>query len=164
LAPTGRCGGTIVILKFYQVSGPSTGWPPTPLIRSLEPRDVGRNALPASVAKLLVENLAPGTFARLGFDYLRLSEINPRLSFAQVKGCASDSPHANYLAFDMIAQAMGRTMGVIGFPDAPLIRPGASVGDTGAGMLCAMGILAALYQRMTTGRGSTFRSPCATRC
>jgi hypothetical protein len=68
---------------------------------------VGRNALPASVAKLLVENLAPGTFARLGFDYLRLSEINPRLSFAQVKGCASDSPHANYLAFDMIAQGDG---------------------------------------------------------
>jgi len=115
----------------------------------------GKALLTRLVAKadVLVENMAPGTFARLGFDYPRLSEINPRLIFAQVKGFAPDSPHANYLAFDMIAQAMGGTMGVNGFPDAPPIRPGASVGDTGTGMLCAMGILAALYQRIATGRG-----------
>jgi len=104
-------------------------------------------------ADVLVENMAPGTFARLGFDWPRLSQLNPRLIFAQVKGFAPESPHANYLCFDMIAQAMGGTMGVNGLPDAPPIKPGASVGDTGTGMLCAMGILAALYQRMATGRG-----------
>ena len=104
-------------------------------------------------ADVLVENMAPGTFARLGFDYPRLAEINPRLIFAQVKGFAPESPHANYLCFDMIAQAMGGTMGINGYPDAPPIRPGATIGDTGTGMLCAMGILAALYQRMATGRG-----------
>ena len=97
--------------------------------------------------------MAPGTFARLGFDYPRCSEINPRMIFAQVKGFAPESPHANYLAFDMIAQAMGGTMGVNGHPDAPPIRPGPTIGDTGTGMLCAIGILAALYQRMATGRG-----------
>src|SRR6201987_5745651 len=104
-------------------------------------------------ADVLVENMAPGTFARLGFDYARLSQINPRLIFAQVKGFAPESPHANYLSFDMIAQAMGGTMGVNGHPDAPPVRPGPTIGDTGTGMLCAMGIIAALYQRMTTGRG-----------
>jgi formyl-CoA transferase len=104
-------------------------------------------------ADVLVENMAPGTFARLGFDYPRLSAINPRLIFAQVKGFAAESPHANYLAFDMIAQAMGGTMAVNGLPDDPPIRPGPTIGDTGTGMLCAMGILAALYQRVTTGRG-----------
>jgi formyl-CoA transferase len=104
-------------------------------------------------ADVLVENMAPGTFARLGFDYPQLSSINPRLIFAQVKGFAPESPHAKYLSFDMIAQAMGGTMGVNGHPDGPPIRPGATIGDTGTGMLCAMGILAALYQRIATGRG-----------
>jgi formyl-CoA transferase len=115
----------------------------------------GKDLLRGLIAKadVLVENMAPGTFARLGFDWPRLSAINPRLIFAQVKGFASDSPHANYLAFDMIAQAMGGTMGVNGFPDQAPVRPGFSVGDTGTGMLTAMGIIAALYQRMTTGRG-----------
>jgi len=104
-------------------------------------------------ADVLIENMAPGTFARLGFDYPRLSALNPRLIFAQVKGFAPESEQANYLAFDMIAQAMGGTMGVNGYPDQPPVRPGPTIGDTGTGMLCAMGIIAALYQRMTTGRG-----------
>jgi len=104
-------------------------------------------------ADVLIENMAPGTFARLGFDYPRLSALNPRLIFAQVKGFAPESEHANYLSFDMIAQAMGGTMSVNGYPDQPPVRPGPTIGDTGTGMLCAMGIVAALYQRMTTGRG-----------
>src|ERR1700712_3556128 len=53
-------------------------------------------------ADVLIENMAPGTFARLGFDYPRLAAINPRLIFAQVKGFAPESPHADYLSFDMI--------------------------------------------------------------
>lgn len=104
-------------------------------------------------ADVLIENMAPGTFARLGFDYPRLSALNPRLIFAQVKGFAPESEHANYLSFDMIAQAMGGTMAVNGHPDSPPVRPGATIGDTGTGMLCTIGILAALYQRMATGRG-----------
>ena len=104
-------------------------------------------------ADVVIENMAPGTFARLGFDYERLCEINPRIIFAQIKGFAPDSPHANYLSFDMIAQATGGTMGVNGEPGRPPVRPGSTIGDTGTGMLCAMGILGALFQRTTTGRG-----------
>src|SRR5260370_2046527 len=74
-------------------------------------------------ADVLIENMAPGTFARLGFDYPRLSALNPRLIFAQVKGFAPESPHANYLSFDMIAQATGGTMGVNHHPDAPPVPP-----------------------------------------
>ncbi len=102
---------------------------------------------------VVVENMAPGTFARLGFPYERLAELNPRIIFAQVKGFSPDGPHANYLAFDMIAQAAGGTFAINGFPDQPPIRPGATMGDTGTGMMAAMGILAALYQRVTTGKG-----------
>ncbi len=102
---------------------------------------------------VVIENMAPGTFARLGFDYDRLREINPRVIFAQVKGFSPESPHGDYLSFDMIAQATGGTMGVNGHPGEPPVKPGATIGDTGTGMLCAMGILAALFQRVTTGRG-----------
>ena len=104
-------------------------------------------------ADVVIENMAPGTFARLGFDYERLRTINPRIIFAQIKGFAPESPHADYLSFDMIAQATGGTMGVNGEPGRPPVRPGSTIGDTGTGMLCAMGILGALFQRTTTGRG-----------
>src|SRR5260370_41303808 len=53
----------------------------------------------------------------------------------------------------MTAQAMGGTMVVNGHTGQPPVRPGPTIGDTGTGMLCARGIIAALYQRMTTGRG-----------
>jgi len=102
---------------------------------------------------VVVENMAPGTFARLGFDYERLNALNPRIIFAQVKGFSPDGPHANYLAFDMIAQAAGGTFAVNGLPDQPPIKPGATIGDTGTGMMAAMGILAALFQRVATGKG-----------
>ncbi len=117
--------------------------------------DEGKELLTKLIAEadVVIENMAPGTFARLGFDYARLSEINPRIIFAQVKGFSPDSPQANYLSFDMIAQATGGTMAVNGEPDGPPIKPGATIGDTGTGMLCAMGILGALFQRVTTGRG-----------
>ena len=104
-------------------------------------------------ADVVIENMAPGTFARLGFNYERLRTINPRVIFAQIKGFAPESPHADYLSFDMIAQATGGTMGVNGEPGRPPVRPGSTIGDTGTGMLCAMGILGALFQRTTTGRG-----------
>ena len=101
----------------------------------------GKALLRRMIAKadVVIENMAPGTFARLGFDYPRLSAINPRLIFAQVKGFAPESPHADYLSFDMIAQAMGGTMGVNGHPDQPPVRPGPTIGDTGTGMLCRHG-------------------------
>lgn len=102
---------------------------------------------------VVIENMAPGTFARLGFDYEHLSKLNPRVIFAQVKGFAQDGPHADYLSFDMIAQAAGGTFAINGMPDQPPIRPGATMGDTGTGMMAAMGILAALFQRVTTGKG-----------
>jgi formyl-CoA transferase len=104
-------------------------------------------------ADILVENFAPGTVERLGFGYDVVREINPRIIFAQIKGFAPEGPFGDYLAFDAIAQAAGGSLSITGEHDGRPIKPGLNVADTGAGLHCVIGILAALFQRQTTGVG-----------
>lgn len=104
-------------------------------------------------ADVLVENLGPGTIERLGFGYEEVRAINPRLIYCQIKGFAPDGPYAKYLAFDMIAQAVGGICATTGEVGQRPVRSGAAVGDTGAGLHAAIGIIAALFQRQFTGRG-----------
>ena len=104
-------------------------------------------------ADILVENFAPGTVERLGLGYEDVRKINPRIVYAQIKGFAPEGPYGNYLAFDAIAQAAGGSLSITGEHDGRPIKPGLNVADTGAGLHCVIGILAALYQRQTTGTG-----------
>lgn len=108
-------------------------------------------------ADVLVENFAPGTIERLGFDYATASKLNPRIIFAQIKGFAYDTPYADMLSFDMIAQAVGGAVSITGENDGRPLKPGPTIGDTGAGLHLAIGILAALYQRQSTGLGQHIR-------
>ncbi len=107
----------------------------------------------AKHADVCIENFAPGAIERLGLGWDGLHALNPRLVYAQVKGFGQGSPYENNLAFDMIAQACGGTMAITGERDGHPCKPGPTLGDTGTGMLLAIGILGALYQRHTTGRG-----------
>ena len=102
---------------------------------------------------VFIENFGPGTIERMGFSYDEVKKINPRIIYAQIKGFAPDGPYANYLSFDMIAQATGGAMSINGHPDGPPLRSGATIGDSGSGLHTALGIMAALYQRVTTGGG-----------
>ena len=79
---------------------------------------------------------------------------------AELKGFGQGSPYENNLAFDMIAQACGGTMAITGERGGRPCKPGPTLGDTGTGMLLAIGILGALYQRHTTGRAAGSRSQC----
>src|SRR5271156_2883571 len=107
----------------------------------------------AAKADVFIENMAPGTIEKLGLGCDVLHAINPRLIYAQIKGFGEGSPYEHNLAFDMIAQACGGTMAITGPNDGPPCPPGATLGDTGTGMLMAISIISALYQRHTTGPG-----------
>src|SRR6202030_730690 len=104
-------------------------------------------------ADVFAENLAPGTIERLGLGYDVLKAINPGIIYCQVKGFGEGSPYEKSLAFDMIAQAAGGTMSVTGYPGEPPAKPGCTIGDTGTGMLMAISVLGALYEKKSTGKG-----------
>jgi crotonobetainyl-CoA:carnitine CoA-transferase CaiB-like acyl-CoA transferase len=107
----------------------------------------------AKQADVFIENMAPGTIEKLGLGWDELHQLNPRLIYAQVKGFGEGSPYEHNLAFDMIAQACGGNMAITGEAGRRPLRPGPTLGDTGTGMLMAISILAALYQRQSTGQG-----------
>lgn len=102
---------------------------------------------------VLLENFGPRVLDRLGFSYEILKALNPRLVYASIKGFGTYGPYSEYKSYEPIAQAMGGAMSVTGFPDNPPTVTLACIGDSGTGMHCTIGILAALMQRHTTGEG-----------
>lgn len=114
-------------------------------------KDVFRRLL--ETADVLLENFGPGVLERLGFGYPAVQSLHPRLVYASIKGFGSYGPHREYKSYEPIAQAMGGAMSVTGFADAPPTYTWASIGDSGTGMHCVIGILAALVQRQATGQG-----------
>lgn len=105
-----------------------------------------------SSVDVMVENMGPGSMDRLGLSYEACKEINPKIIYASIKGFAVDSPYRDYPAFDPIATHTGGLVAATGLPDMP-IKAGISVADSGTGMTCAMGIVAALLQRERDGIG-----------
>ena len=79
--------------------------------------------------------------------------MNPRIILARLKGFGLSGPYHEYKSFDMIAQAMGGVMSVTGFPDREPVLCGANIGDSGAGVHMAAGIMAAVIERQRTGLG-----------
>ncbi len=102
---------------------------------------------------VLVENFVPGTMQKFGLDNARLKALNPRLIYASISGFGQSGPYARQPALDIIVQAMGGLMSVTGELNGPPLRPGASLGDSIAGLFASIAILAALQERERTGRG-----------
>ena len=101
---------------------------------------------------VLVENFAPGALDRMGFTWERINALNPRMIVASVKGFGP-GPYEDCKVYENIAQCAGGAASTTGFDDGPPLVTGAQIGDSGTGLHLALGIVAALYQRNTTGRG-----------
>ncbi len=107
----------------------------------------------AAKSDILVENFRPGTMDRLGIGWDVLKQINPRLIYAAASGFGRTGPYTAKPAYDIIVQGMGGIMSINGQPDSPPTRVGVSIGDIAAGLYTAVGILAALEERHSSGLG-----------
>jgi CoA:oxalate CoA-transferase len=104
-------------------------------------------------ADVLVENYRPGVLAKHSLDWPKLHARWPRLILASISGFGQTGPYAHRPAFDIVVQAMGGVMSLTGHPGGPPTRVGTSIGDITAGLFGAIGVLAALHERATTGLG-----------
>src|ERR1700761_6233094 len=101
---------------------------------------------------VLVENFAPGALERMGFGWERIQALNPKMIVASVKGFGP-GPYEDCKVYENVAQCAGGAASTTGFDDGPPLVTGAQIGDSGTGLHLALGIVTALYQRNTTGRG-----------
>ena len=104
-------------------------------------------------ADVVIENFRPDVKQRLGIDYPKLREINPRVILASISGFGQDGPYANRPGFDQIAQGLGGLMSITGEPGRGPMRVGIPIADLAAGLFCALGILVALLEREKSGEG-----------
>ncbi len=118
-------------------------------------QEAGRNVFLDLVREtdVLLDNFRPGVMARLGLDFPRLAEINPRLIACSISAFGQDGPYRDRPAFDLVIQAMSGLMSITGEAGRPPMRMGLPMGDLGGGLFAVIGILAALHERAQTGRG-----------
>jgi crotonobetainyl-CoA:carnitine CoA-transferase CaiB-like acyl-CoA transferase len=111
----------------------------------------------AKTADVVVENYRPDVKYRLGIDFASLEKINPRIILASISGFGQDGPYRDRPGFDQIAQGMSGLMGVTGDPGKPM-RSGAAIADVAAGLYAALGIMTALLERESSGKGQWVQS------
>ena len=109
-------------------------------------------------ADVLVENFRTGVLERLGLGVESLMQRNPRLVVLSITGFGHDGPEGGRPGYDQIAQGEAGLMSLTGSGPEDPQRVGVPIGDLLAGMYGAYGVLAALHQRTTTGRGQLVRT------
>jgi crotonobetainyl-CoA:carnitine CoA-transferase CaiB-like acyl-CoA transferase len=104
-------------------------------------------------ADILVENLRPGTFGRLGFPWEELHRRNPRLISVVASGWGQDGPLAQLAGLDIMAQARGGLMSITGEPGGDPVKVGVPVCDLVCALYGALAAVSALQARSRTGQG-----------
>ena len=106
-------------------------------------------------ADVVVENFMPRSLKRLGLDYERLKEINPRIIHCSISGYGRDSALADRPGYDFVIQAECGLMAITGTAEGEPLRFSVAVADLVSGMNATQAILAALYHRAMTGAGQS---------
>ena len=107
-------------------------------------------------ADVFIQNLKPGSLARLGYPAEELTQRFERLITCSITGYGDTGPYADRKAYDLLIQAESGLASVTGGPEAPA-RVGVSVVDIAAGMNAYEAVLEALITRGRTGRGADIR-------
>jgi crotonobetainyl-CoA:carnitine CoA-transferase CaiB-like acyl-CoA transferase len=102
---------------------------------------------------VVVENFRPGVKRRLGVDYEALSRENPGLIYASISGFGQEGEYRDRPGYDQIVQGMSGLMWLTGDERSAPLRVGVPICDLLAGYFAAIGILTALLERETSGRG-----------
>jgi crotonobetainyl-CoA:carnitine CoA-transferase CaiB-like acyl-CoA transferase len=115
----------------------------------------GREALLRLVdgADVFVQSLRAGTAERLGLGSDALRARNAQLVYCSVRAFGQTGPLAGEPGYDPLMQAFAGLISVTGEPGRPGVRVGTSVVDLGTGVWAALGVVAALFERTSTGRG-----------
>lgn len=104
-------------------------------------------------ADILVENFRPGRFAEWGFDYDRLSAVNPRLILLHISGYGQTGPYSRRPGMGTLAEGFSGFAHTIGPADAPPSLPMFPLADGVAAITGAYAVLAALHAREKDGKG-----------
>jgi len=103
---------------------------------------------------VLIENYRAGTLERLGLGYEALKAENRGLVLCEISGFGRTGPYADVGGFDLIAQGYSGLMSITGEgPGRAPVKCGPPLTDITAGILGALGVLAALIHRQATGEG-----------
>jgi crotonobetainyl-CoA:carnitine CoA-transferase CaiB-like acyl-CoA transferase len=104
-------------------------------------------------ADVVVENYRPDVKFRLGIDYESLKKVNPRIVLTSISGFGQDGPYVERPGVDQIAQGMSGLMSITGEPGRGPMRVGIAIADVSAGLFAALGTMAALLERESSGEG-----------
>ena len=106
---------------------------------------------------VVVENLRPGSMAKLGLGHYEMRRMNPQLVWAIISGFGQldgyRGPYSDRPAFDIVAEAMSGMMNLVGYDDKPPSGTVYGMADIVSGIIAAYGVLQALFMRQRTGRG-----------
>jgi formyl-CoA transferase len=120
-------------------------------LKLLEAQEIVRALI--KEADVLIENFRPGTLESWGLDPNDLLKINPKLIVLRISGYGQTGPYRDKPGFGVVAEAMGGLRHLTAEPGRTPVRVGISIGDTLASLHGVIGILLALQERHTSGKG-----------